>query len=626
MPIQFITRNVHTDVGICKEVCLLSERLEVLCHLAAWEDDKAAWLGGFVKMLEAPGTVERLRCLIPAAAGISDCGYDEGDRSTFLRVVDALLDFLQPDKSQKLAGHPDVCDAVRGFLESVDGYPQACEAIRRFLERQFEFRATYGDSGYAYRILVNGEPFLNKRYPLDLLLDRVAPSCIPQGLWASAILEMRDRDANRLRQAVLDHEFLYEAALRQADLLAPPDRLFVLRSFASFSKSLVEFLEQDQHYADLRRVIPSICAVIVKNEYESLDEQKHYLERILRSREHAIVQLQRLYDIVYDVEQDSPPGTSSSNSRLPTIVSLISDHFLDNYDLDQAVAFWEGLAGTDHLLSFLVRLYKRPRQSLVAGITLFLVLALLAHLNVSNYTWVGPWRSWIPYLALVPLGAVYLGAVWLTGYIAYRLWWKRDLYYAQLFLPRLLGAIIVGLSVLLLDDLPWKIATRSQPLNFLLICLGVYLLSFVYIFINVYQTVKFLPSLPVLTQANSQPIPSTRMSRWPKLFSIVRGRGPSLEPKVSQSAVQRAVMIGWQVYAIGVLGSFLAVLLTTTLMYPATGLNLEPDLIGRIVLPSNLWGTFAFFPALVLLWTGLALFIGAFVQLIWQDRRITSPA
>jgi hypothetical protein len=32
---------------------------------------------------------------------------------------------------------------------------------------------------------------------------------------------------------------------------------------------------------------------------------------------------------------------------------------------------------------------------------------------------------------------------------------------------------------------------------------------------------------------------------------------------------------------------------------------------------------YGFFPALVVLWTGLALFIGAFAQLLWQDRHIT---
>ncbi len=31
-----------------------------------------------------------------------------------------------------------------------------------------------------------------------------------------------------------------------------------------------------------------------------------------------------------------------------------------------------------------------------------------------------------------------------------------------------------------------------------------------------------------------------------------------------------------------------------------------------------------FFPFLIILWTGFALFIGSFVQLLWQDQRITA--
>src|SRR5690348_70910 len=35
------------------------------------------------------------------------------------------------------------------------------------------------------------------------------------------------------------------------------------------------------------------------------------------------------------------------------------------------------------------------------------------------------------------------------------------------------------------------------------------------------------------------------------------------------------------------------------------------------------WLSFGVFPSLIILWTGISLFIGSFVQLLWQDRRIT---
>jgi hypothetical protein len=74
----------------------------------------------------------------------------------------------------------------------------------------------------------------------------------------------------------------------------------------------------------------------------------------------------------------------------------------------------------------------------------------------------------------------------------------------------------------------------------------------------------------------------------------------------------------------GVLVSFLAALVVTSLLYPAGKQPISHDLIRSLILQSQ-WLSFASFPTLVLVWTGLALFISAFVQIIWQERHITSP-
>lgn len=608
MALHFQTRNVQRNTGIYKEVLLMDSTPGILCHLASQSDEKIAWLAGFLNMLEKPETSERCQRLIIAVPAISDCEYQPGDRATFLRMAHALLDFLQRDESQTLAG----CQEARN-------------AVCQFLERQFEFRATYGDGGYAYRVLVNGEPLLNQKYPLDLSLDRALPGRVPHYLWTSAILELREQNLHVLRHGILDYEFFHEAAMRRAALSDPPDRLFVLMSFTSFSKALVELLERDAHYADLQWIIPSICEIIVKNEHESLDEQKRYLERILRSQERPLAQVQRLWNIVYDIKRDESHATSpSSGDRLPAIVGLISDHFLENYDLDQAVAFWEKTAHRDPLLTSLVSLYQRPQRSLGLGLAFWVILAGLAHLNTGNYGWARAWQSWVPCLGLVLLTGLYILAAAVVSYLAYRIGWKRDLYYAQLFLPRLLGAIMVGLSVMLLQEMTWQIGIQRELFNFALICLGVYLLSFVFIFIVVYQAVKFLPASPIPGRVSSQPPASASARCWAKILQVFRHKPTHTLREPFRSTAERAVTISWRVYTIGVLESFLITLVTTSLLYPAAKLDLRPDLIGSLTLQSP-WLSFAFFPTLVLMWTGLALFIGAFVQLIWQERRITSP-
>ena len=52
-------------------------------------------------------------------------------------------------------------------------------------------------------------------------------------------------------------------------------------------------------------------------------------------------------------------------------------------------------------------------------------------------------------------------------------------------------------------------------------------------------------------------------------------------------------------------------------------------LLGPAGMPGYFWqsrdfATFTYLPKLALLWTGLALLMGAFVQLLWEERQITS--
>jgi hypothetical protein len=610
------TRNVKTEEDIYKEILVRDDGYGVVCHLAAKEDSQKAWLGGLLSLMERPDTAEGCQRLVTASKTVLNWKLD-GDLSRFMRLAHALLAFLEErDESQVLTDKDE-----------------ACRALHSFLEQHFVFRATYDDNGYVYEIQAHGKPLLpKKRYHMDLAIEGGIPECIPRELWAQALQSMKEQNASQLRQAIVDHEFLYQAARRQTDpseaepqaLAAAPDGLFALRSFASFAKALVEFLEQSEDYADLRRrVLPDICSVIVMNEHESLDEQKRYLEHILLSPEQPSTQLQRLWDIVHDIAQDRLRGAALPQDRMSAIVGLISDHFLDRYDLDQAVAFWEKSAPADLLLTRIVGLYKHPRRPLAVGLAAFLVLAGLAWLNVSDYGQVQPWQSLMTCLALVILGTLYSVVVVIVGYLVYRITWKHDLYYTQLFLPRLLGAIIVGLSVILLQDIPWQIGAQKEPLNFALMCLIVYLLSFIFLYIVVYQAVKFLPASPDPVHLQPATLPSA--SRWPKRLAIFRRNAPSAATRIYRSAAERAMAVSWRIYTLGVLESFLTVMITTTLIYPATELELQRDLIGYVGFQSP-WLSFSFFPALVFLWTGLALFVGAFVQLIWQERRITSPA
>jgi hypothetical protein len=282
----------------------------------------------------------------------------------------------------------------------------------------------------------------------------------------------------------------------------------------------------------------------------------------------------------------------------------MSDHYLRNYDLDQVVALWrktgrvkfwrqtrEQKIGADELLSFFMRLFDRPHYLFVLIATLFAILAGLAHINTHPYTWTAPLFPLIPLILSTLIGVLVIAVIGGGFYLV-----LKRIYYLQLLLPRLWGAVIVGLVVLLMDDLPWRMGINIHLPAWLALGSAAYFLSYAYIFLDVYRVIRLRP------------------------------------PVKGGSTVSHAAYLSGKIWMIAVLEALLAVFFTTTLIFPTLGLQ-DPsgfppqDLIGGIACLNSFgdfcWIEFGFLPGLVLLWTGLTLFVGAFVQLLWQNRRIT---
>ena len=161
---------------------------------------------------------------------------------------------------------------------------------------------------------------------------------------------------------------------------------------------------------------------------------------------------------------------------------------------------------------------------------------------------------------------------------------KRWLY-SQLLLPRLLGAAIVGLLPLLLNDQSWNIGILSSLFNSVFLALFTYTGSFIYVFIEVHNIKKFI-------------------------------KGYSIAQALKESG---------RIFLIALAETLFIVTVTSSLIFPAVTSN-----IGNVILnyrfgiyASTSLLSFGFFPSLIILWTGIALFIGSFVQLLWQDQRIT---
>jgi hypothetical protein len=494
----------------------------------------------------------------------------------FWKIIHALLAFLEDSASDPLTGR----DAAK-------------QLVVRLLNEEFNFRALYEQEKNAYRyglivhnIRLEGRP--------KLLIEEAGLSCIPPEWWIHSILTLHKQNSDGVRELLTNHDFLYENVKRQARQSEDPKTIkFTLNSLASFYRALIQLLDQDNDFAPFKKVIPDLCAFIVKNEHENFEEQKYYLERLLNNNEAPATKFKRLERLVREMGDDVRQDKATNGSHLMKIIGPISDYYLKQYDLDRAAGFWDFVEKKDWLLSFILSFYRSPLRYVLYAILFMVLIGASKLINDFSVTGiVHKISSWLAagLLGLVP-ALVLAALILLLG----RFLKRSGLDYIELFMPRLLGAVIVGLSILLLEDITWKIGLQIDWRTLIVVCIAIYELSFIYIFIDVHKTLRLLPLPP--EQKNRKPI------------------GRSIKASV-------------RVFLIGCCGAFLAVLFSSGLLYQAA-LSSDPkffDLIaGRLILKVEGANVFGFFPKLVILWTGLTLFIGAFVQLIWQDRRITSP-
>ena len=80
-----------------------------------------------------------------------------------------------------------------------------------------------------------------------------------------------------------------------------------------------------------------------------------------------------------------------------------------------------------------------------------------------------------------------------------------------------------------------------------------------------------------------------------------------------------------RIFLIALVETLFIVTVTSSLVFPAVISSIGGKITNYSfgIYASTSLLSFGFFPSLIILWTGIALFIGSFVQLIWQDQRIT---
>lgn len=557
----------------------LDDRLDTVYCLAVPQDTITHWWGAWLA-LTADGH-EPLDCLLAHAEDLFQLD-PQACSLTEIRALYALVEVLQSE-SAGAASNPS----------------NGAGVIREFLAQRFDFgRFQQGGSSWT-QIVIEGHV-----YPALGTDPTWAES------WLAAFFKWAGEESqvpggtDFVQSTVESYEFLYAAARQHQD----DD---VLRSFVAFSRALAERLERDDRYQPYRRRLDDVYEVIACHGSD-LDIARDSLLRLLAAPGSMAGKWQRLSEFIHLLKRtgnERDGATQANDERLATLTGLIADRYLENYDLARAVAAWRQLSLRDPLLGMLLALMRQPGRLLLlhgGGFFCLTVLALLQS-GISR-----PLHVDLPLLGPLPLipvlGALFLlllfaGPAWVGVRVVYNLL-RRRLYYAQLVLPRMLAAIVVGLSVLMLDDFPWRLSLRLPLLVLVLVTGGVYFFSYLYILLDVYQTIRF------------EPVPS-----------------PS-QPSSAGTTLGYATQVALRVFAIGLVQSFLLTLLISGFLLPFVFQDAGPQAacpwesspLGWIAFGAGMpSAAFVFVPALVLLWTGMALFIGAFVQLLWQDRRVISP-
>lgn len=496
-------------------------------------------------------------------------------------LLDAIPDLLRATVSNNCHDtYFNLLHAIFKWLREerdIEDQSQRWYALFNELEQAL-FRFTISEPVRGFYLAVfscNSEEKLKVLIPLREFRDSPIPVC--QIIMARAYQERKVDSLYFINN--YQHFHLNVARLNQGT----EEGRRTAQTFVSLSKALIILIKQG--VADLgiyESLIPEICTFIVKRETD-IEEQKRYLEYILESREDENAKTQRLDEII--AACCAQQGTDET--RLMQVISIISDHYLRLYDFKRSDHFWRKVRTNDFLLKLLLSFHKHPLHYLLIQIGMLILLFAIVWLP-SVFHWQIPTSlsggllpttlSYIPpLLILIAVGFVVLSAVLKS---------KRWLY-SQLLLPRLVGAAIVGMFPLLFNSQSWLLGLQSRPIPWLLLLLLTYISSFAYMFIEVYKTMKFV-------------------------------KGRSLEEALRTSV---------KIFCIAACETLVIITVTSMFVFPSIAqslVNLNTDAPGISVdLPPFL--SFNLFPSLILLWGGFALFIGSFVQLLWQDRRITDP-
>jgi len=577
---KFSVRHSNTTLSI-----IIEDAAEIIFHieLPGEQDNIAGWHIRFTYLHKADP--KELNELLGAIPQLLEIQVDEDAHPTYLNVLYAMFQWTGEENHE-----------LQKQSSTEHDIPNLYGLHQQLKHALFNFEVITSSNTEYYEAIFPHPG--QERLPVHIPSNRFDKSPVQT---SQVVLKIaHERDPKCIEYFINNYPHFQEYVI-SAD---PP----TFKVFTGLSKALVKLIKQENANLGIYiSLVPDICTFIVKKELDS-EEQKEYLEPILSSFETVERKLERLNGIITDVKNEISLTRLDQASvrqfkedgygRLMHVISLISGHYLRIYDLNSSANFWRKAKSKDPVLWFFLALHRWPYLFLVFLIALLSLPSIYAYQhwltgqpcplilgspdslieNSCHPTFASPVPEFIVMLTW------YLLLLLLIFFIFAQIMRKRWLY-SQLLLPRLLGAAIVGLLPLLLNDQSWNIGILSSLFNSVFLALFTYTGSFIYVFIEVHNIKKFI-------------------------------KGYSIAQALKESG---------RIFLIALAETLFIVTVTSSLIFPAVTSN-----IGNVILnyrfgiyASTSLLSFGFFPSLIILWTGIALFIGSFVQLLWQDQRIT---
>lgn len=346
-----------------------------------------------------------------------------------------------------------------------------------------------------------------------------------------------------------------------------------------------------------RRYRHHLLALLIENETLSLERRQEHLADLLTCRISEEERWQLVKRILTDLEEEAI--NDAARYVAETMASLMAEHYLRRYALDEAIQIWEKVQHLkrDGWLKGMLVLYRFAPAAWIVSLTWLFSACLLPP----------PWKTVSVLLGLAALFVVILAGIF--GILG-RFWNERGFSALELFLPRLAGAVFVGLSILALENTVWQVSAQLPLLSWGFLSIAAFVGALAYIFLDVHKNTRLLPLSLEAQKAISK----------------------------GASVMKRSIQTSWRIFCIGavealglttVVASFLPLdqelMLATHSFWQWQGfsINIVEQLQG-VVIDWSPYLHLTFLPKIILLWAGLALLLGAFAQLLWQDRQITA--